>query len=264
VTASLARVLHIARREWLELRRQPVMIAVITCLFGMIAALVTAALAIVDLVARTPQMRDTLSHELPLAGLDAYVFLEDIANQVLTLGNFLLFTQFLGIAAVLAGHTVLHDRQCGTLPFLLLAPVRRAELLAGKVLGALGPPLGLFLVWSAGTGLILGLFPITENLGEALPPSPAWLVAWALGTPAWATFICTLCAIVSSLSRDVRTAQQAVWFVMFFSTLLCGVLLAGMLAQGVVFELIVAAVGAVCAVAALLVGATVIRREVIG
>ena len=81
------------------------------------------------------------------------------------------------IAAVLAGHSVLHDRQSGTLTFLLLAPVRRTELLLGKVLGAIGPSFAMYLVISGGATVLASTFAITEPYAVRLPPSPPFLVA---------------------------------------------------------------------------------------
>src|SRR5204863_433941 len=78
---------------------------------------------------------------------------DGIVASALQLYAFLTFTQFLGIAAVCCGHAMLHDRQCGTLSFLLLAPVGRFELLTGKVLGAIGWALGLYLVENGAAAL---------------------------------------------------------------------------------------------------------------
>ncbi len=46
---------------------------------------------------------------------------------------------------------------------------------------------------------------------------------------AWAAFVSTVCAIVSSVLSDVLTAQQIAWLAMFFATLLCGFALSALL-----------------------------------
>ena len=68
-------------------------------------------------------------------------------------------------------------------------------------------------------------------------------------------------ATLSAMARDVRTAQQGVWFVMFPATLSAGYLLAGRMADGPVVQLVVAALALVLAGAALLVGSQVISRD---
>jgi FtsH-binding integral membrane protein len=70
-----------------------------------------------------------------------------------------------------------------------------------------------------------------------------------------------VCVTVSSVARDVRTAQQAVWFVVFFATLLAGFLLTMALPQGAGMQLAAAAVAAFGTAITLLVGAQAISRD---
>ncbi len=257
----IARVWVIARREWLEQLRQPAMLGAIGFLFLAIGALVTGALGLLDLVVRDPDAIAEISRWLPAGDVAPEENLRGIAAAVIGVGNWLIFTQFLGIAAVLAGHAILHDKQMNTLPFLLLAPVSRAELLLGKVLGALGAPLVLYVAVTGVASLVAAQLPIAEASASRLPPSPAWLVAFFIGGPAWAMFISTMCAIVSTLARDVRTAQQVVWFIMFFATFACGYLLAGLLSMGVGAQLLVAGAGICATVGAVAFGPQVISRD---
>jgi ABC-type Na+ efflux pump permease subunit len=71
----------------------------------------------------------------------------------------------------------------------------------------------------------------------------------------------TVCTIVSSVAHDVRTAQQGVWFVVFFGTLICGFLLTSTLPEGVGMLLVVSLIGALGAVAAIVIGSVVIQRD---
>ena len=257
----MSRILHIAGREWRELGRQPWMLASVGSLFLVIALLTTSAVALLSLISSNPQMLHTLEAMLPFPGLDAEIFIEDAAQAVVNTANFLMFTQLLGITAVLAGHTVLHDRQCGTLPFLLLSPISRVELLTGKILGALGIPLVFYIVFDLLSAVAMRLCPITTNLPPILPPSPAWIMAFLISGPLWAAVVCTLCAIVSSLARDVRTAQQVVWFLMFFASTILGYLLSTLIAYGVVVQLIIAGAAILMLGTALFVGAVVMSRD---
>lgn len=255
------RILLIARREWLEQLRQPAMLTVITALFVAIALLVLAALVLLDQVARDPARTVELARWLPVDGGEPREVLQGLVRGTVSLANWLIFTQFLGIVAVLAGHAVLHDHQSHTLPFLLLAPVRREELLLGKVLGALGLPFMLYVFVSGGASMAAAALPVTGALDDRLPPDPAWMIAFFVGGPLWGMVVASLCAIVSTMARDVRTAQQVVWFVMFFATFLCGYLLAVLLPEGPIVQLAVAGAALVATWAAITAGSQLISRD---
>lgn len=254
------RVLHIAKREWLEQRRQPSMLAVITGLYLLLTLVVVSPLVMLQYASVNPEVQLALGGILGDAA-SADAFIETGVFGALVSFNFLMFTQFLGIAAVMSGHAVLHDRQSGTLTFLLLSPVRRLELFTGKVIGAMGPSFLLYVVVSGGTALTLLAIPITAAHPDYLATNPAWWVAFLAGGPLWGIFIATVCTIVSSFASDVRTSQQAVWFVMFFGQFLCGLLLTNNLSSGVGAQIGVAVAGGLAAAAALFAGSLTFRRD---
>src|SRR5262249_17269322 len=136
--ARVTRVLAIARREWLEQRREPWMLLTIGAQYASVATGVVAGVLALGWLGGRPMGEALLSERL---GTPPSALVE----PALVLFDFLLFTQLLGIVAVGSGQAVLHDRQCGTFTFLLLAPIGRFELISGKVLGAVGWPLGLYL-----------------------------------------------------------------------------------------------------------------------
>lgn len=260
------RIWHIASREWMEQRRQPWMMVAIGSLFLLIGLLYAGALALLEKLRVTPAAHHDMLAWLPSIGLDPgasdpVVALRSLAAVVVGVGTWLIFTQYLGITAVLAGHSVLYDRERGALPFLLLAPVRRTELLAGKVLGAIGPSTALYLLISGAASAFAGSLPVTADAAQRLPPSPEFLIAFVFGGPIWAAAVSAVAAVLSALSSDVRTAQQGVWFVMFFATFGCGYLLAGMLGAGVPATISVVAFGVLCNSAAMIVGGQVISRD---
>lgn len=255
------RILHIARREWLEQARQPVMLGIIATLYALVAGIVLVALAILGYVASDPTRVEAVGLLLGVDGGGAAAI--DVMTGVVVTGfNFLVFSQFLGIAGVLAGHAVLHDRQCGTLTFLLLAPVRRAELVLGKVVGAIGPAWVLYLTINGAASLLATRSSVVAGHEAHLPTSPAWWVAFLLGGPLLALLVATVCTIASAVARDVRTAQQGVWFLVFFATLGCGFVLTNGMAAGVGVQLGVAAAAALAVILAVVFGATVITRDI--
>lgn len=255
----MKRVFLIARREWTENLRQRWLVGTLALQLGVIALGASRLLAAIDRLsgisdadAKLRYWSDLLGFPMSLSGVTAFA-VEGL--------NYLVLTQLLGMTAVIAGHAALHDRQCGTLPFLLLAPIRRTELLVGKVLGALSLPLAVYLTVGGGTIAWASTLPVTASVGEVLPPSGGWMVAFFLGAPAWATCISALCVTISSLAADVRTAQQAAWVLVFFASFVVGPLLVNLMAAGAFVQLVVAGVGAGCAVAAIGVATLVVSRE---
>lgn len=251
---DLSAALWIARREWLEHRRQPWMLAAIGTLQAIVAGLTVFGVAALDWVQRHAEGTDLVAQAVAVPPAE-------LAASVLTTFDFLAFTQFLGIAAVASGHALLHDRQCGTLTFLLLAPVGRLELLLGKVAGALGWPLLLYLIVDGTAALALCAFPVARTAPELLPLSPAFHVALLLGAPAWAAFLGAVGTLLSAVASDVRAAQQGVWFAVFFTSLAAGGLLTWSLTAGVALELAVALLGATAAAATLIGGSSVLAKD---
>lgn len=255
----MSRVLAVILREWRENTRQRWLLITLATQFALIAFGGAWILGQVDWLATIPNGEKKLEFwsgqlgmPLSLTGLVA------LAVQAL---DYLVLTQLLGMTAVIAGHAALHDRQCGTLPFLLLAPLRRVELLTGKVLGALSVPLAVYLVVGGATLAWAASFAVTAPVASMLPPSPGWLVAFLLGAPAWATCIGALCVAVSSLSQDVRTAQQAAWVLVFVATFVVGPLLVSLMPYGAGVQLAVAAMGLGLAALAIGVATLVVSRE---
>ena len=216
---------------------------------------------VLNLVAGNADALGRFHRRIPSMGATPDELLANILAIVVPITNWLIFTQFLGIAAVIAGHSVLHDRQSNTLPFLLLAPVRRGELLAGKVLGSIGFPFLIYVIFSGTACALIASTSVAAPYANVLPPSPAWLVAFFLGGPAWACAIGSICAIISSMTRDVRTAQQGVWLVVLIAQFACGLMLTVLLPDGPMVQLGVALTGFATAALTIWMGSQVISRD---
>ncbi|MEZ4317528.1 MAG: ABC transporter permease subunit [Myxococcota bacterium] len=252
-------ILHIARREWLEVARHPGILAICAGLLGLIAVICLGALALLQALLADPLHVQTLTAVLG-SPESAEAFLGGAVQATLTAWDFLIFSQYLGFVGVMAGHTLLHDRQVGTLPFLLLAPVRRHTLLLGKVLGVLVPLTAVYVVLCGVGGLLTLPLTVTAAYPELGPRSLGWWAALLVSGPSWAAFVATTCAVVSSLARDVRMAQQAVWFVVFFVQLIVAFLITGALGS-VGAQVGAAGLGLLATVIAQIVGAGVLSRD---
>ena len=112
------------------------------------------------------------------------------------------------LGGLLGAHALLNDRERGVLPFLLLSPVSRVQLLLGKVLGCAALALGIHLVLGGLQGLALARFELAQMVPELLPFSAGWCVAFFLGAPAWTFVLTGASVLVSGVARDVRTSQM--------------------------------------------------------
>ena len=202
----------------------------------------------------------TFLDQLAAAGIVLGTF-DDIVLSVVHVANLTNATQLMIFTSILCGHAVLHDRQCGTLAFLLLAPLTRAQLLVAKVIGAMVIPTGIY----ATAGLLMVLAPralkVTEPAADLLPFSGGWTVGFLLATPIWSFVIGALCAIVSSIARDVRTAQMVTSIVVYFTSVGLGAAIVAAIPEGAVAQLGLSIVGVFAAAATVMIGSSVISRD---
>lgn len=257
----MRRVLLIVRREVREILRQRALVATMVTLLAVIVAAHLALLAYLDTLMATPAGVAGFGHFMKQFGMPMDAPAPAMAQLVLSTLTYLEVAQLLGMTAVLAGHAAIHDRLCGTRPFLLLAPVTRLELLTGKVLGALVVPQAVFGITATVAGAIAATSPLGRLAPDHLPTGAAWWIMIALGAPAWATAVGTLCVLVSGRVADVRTAQQAAWFLVFFATLALSPLLVGLLSLGPAVQLAVAVAGLLVLATLLGVGAQTLGRH---
>jgi len=257
----MSRIWTILRREGLEQRRQPGMLAVMSGLMILVSGAPLMTLTMLSIVDAQPGGPEQVAALMEGLGVSLNAPIASMVAPAVSAMNFLLISQLLGMCAVLAGHTILHERQCGTLPFLLLSPIRRSELVLGKVIGAmLWPVMTFWVVGGVSCGLA-GQLSVTASSASNLPPASGWWVAYALSAPSWAMFVCGLCVLVSSLARDVRAAQQGVWVVVFFATLICGGMVSGTIQAGGATEAGVALVGMLCSIGVIGAAAQVLSRD---
>ncbi len=256
--SGVARIRRIMAREILEQRRQPAMLITVAALFAAVSALGVVGTVLLDRLAHDAAMQTTLSG---FAGDALIADLAPMQDAVLAMTVFLGISQYLGVCAVLAGHGMLHERQCGTFTFLLLAPVRRLELLMGKVAGALLVPTALYLFTTVVTSILLSGSDAVARAPYMAVPSAAWVVGIGLAGPAWTMACASACTLISAHVADVRTAQQAVWLVVFFATVALGPLITAALPAGPGVQLLSAGAGALASGTLLYAGALLTRRD---
>jgi len=254
----MRRFLCIARTEVLEHRRQPWMIFILAANYALWICVFGVFFLIIDSVSSRPASLALFKQQTGALGIELDAFLQ-LATS--TFGS-LSFTNLPLYVAIMSGTSVLHDRECGTMPFLMLAPVTRGQLLAGKLAGAMTIPLVFHLVFVGTSSLVLGRLPLLAPFAHKFGASPAWWVAFLVGAPASAAFVGALGTVISALSRDVRTSMQYTSFFIGLLSLGIGFVLVDGITKGIALQLAFAGGCGVATALTLLVGARLISRDV--
>ncbi len=254
----MRRFLRIARTEVLEHRRQPWMLFILAANYLLWIGVFGLLFWLVDRVVGQPEVFATFQQQLQGFGVEVGAFLQLATSSF----GSLVFTNLPLFVAIMSGTSVLHDRECGTLPFLMLAPVTRRQLLAGKLAGAMALPLAFHLVFVGASSLLLGRLDVLAPYAHKFGASPAWWVAFLLGAPASAAFVGALGTVISALSRDVRTSMQYTSFFIGLLSLGIGFVLVDGIPKGAGVQLAYAACCLVGTALTLLVGARLISKDV--
>ncbi len=254
----MKRLLRIAHTEVLEHRRQPWMLFILAANYALWIVLFGGGFLLLDQLAGNPETLGPLKKQLGGMGVEF-----DTALQLATstFGS-MCFTNLPLFVAIMSGTSVLHDRECGTMPFLMLAPVTRLQLLVGKLAGAMAIPLVFHLGFVGVSSLALGRLDSLAPYAHKFGASPAWWLAFLVGAPASAAFVGALGTVISALSRDVRTSMQFTSFFIGLLSLGFGWVLVDGLTQGLELQLLFAGGCLVAAAATLFLGARLISRDV--
>ena len=251
-------VLRIARVEVLEHLRQPWMIFILAANYALFLIAFGLLFRGVESLSVRPEALASLRAQLAAFGVELDTFLKLATSSF----GSLMFTSFPLYVAIFSGTSVLHDRECGTLPFLMLAPLTRRTLLAGKLAGAMAIPLALHLLFVGGSSLMFADYASLAPFAHKLGASPAWWVAFLVGAPAAAAFVGSLGTVISALSGDMRTSMQYTSFFIGLLSLAFGFVLVDGISEGPTVQWGFAVGCALAAGGTLLFGAWLVSRDV--
>jgi ABC-type transport system involved in multi-copper enzyme maturation permease subunit len=254
----MKRFLLIAQTEVLEHRRQPWMLFILAANYALWICFFGALFLIMDRVSSRPEILAPIKRQMAGFGVEFGAFLQ-LATS--TFGS-LSFTNLPLYVAIMSGTSVIHDRECGTMPFLMLAPVTRRQLLAGKLAGAMTIPLVFHLLFVGTSTILLGRLESLAPFAHKFGASPAWWLAFLVGAPASAAFVGALGAVISALSRDVRTSMQYTSFFIGLLSLGIGFVLVDGISKGMMLQVVFAGGCIVATALTLLVGARLISQDV--
>lgn len=253
-------ILRIARTEVLEHTRQPWMLFILGANYVLWTLVFGVFFVLVDRLQGSPELMDDLRRQTAALGVE----FDTVLRLATSTWGSLSFTNLPLFVAIMSGTSVLHDRESGTLPFLMLAPVTRPQLLLGKLLGAMAVPFAFHLVCVGVSALAFSRLPALEPWAYKFGGSAVWWVAFLIGAPASAAFVGALGTVISARSRDVRTSMQFTSFFIGLLSLGIGAVLVDGLTQGVPLQLGFALGCLVAASLTLGVGARLLSRDVTG
>lgn len=257
-------ILPVAKTEILEQRRQPWMLFILGLNYLIWGAAFLGVVFLLDYALSSPEVMHAVSLRAPQLSLDGASPFDNLVKLATSSFGALLFTTLPLYVAIMAGYSVLHDREVGALPFLMLAPLTRYQLLVGKLLGAMAIPYLIHLALVAPWLLIAGQFGVMSDYAAQLGGSPAFWVAYLIGGPAAAFLVGALGTVISGLSKDVRTSMQYTSFFIGFLSLGFGFALFDGIPAGVWFQLAIAVGNVTAGLGILVVGSQIVSRDLGG
>ena len=116
------------------------------------------------------------------------------------------------VPSTIAAYSIIGEKNSHTLEPLLATPVRRWQLLAGKMLAALLP--AVLVTWVSGGLFIAELAILTDANVVSHVVTGGWLILFIASTPLLGLIAVAVMTAISSRVNDTRTAQQlSIWAV---------------------------------------------------
>ncbi len=116
------------------------------------------------------------------------------------------------VPSIIAAYSIIGEKNNRTLEPVLATPVRRWQLLAGKILAALLP--AVIVTWMSGGLFIAELAIFTDANVVSHVVTAGWLILFLASTPLLGLIAVAIMTAISSRVNDTRTAQQlSVWAV---------------------------------------------------
>ncbi len=255
------RIWAIVEKEWLDMRKNKMIIATMALLPILLVALI---LGTTYFMQRTPEEELNLdtgkSFSLPpeLAALgvkDGFIVLMN--DQYM----FYLLLIPMALPVYVAAYSIIGEKETRSLEPLLATPVSTAELLVAKTITAVAP--AVILAWLSFALTAIGMYFIASRVVFAQLVRPVWTLGMLLLSPLFALLSTSSGVIASSRINDPRSAQQVT--VIFILPLIGAsiAVLAGKIFMNVQVMLWAAAVVALINLGVLWVAVKLFQRETI-
>jgi len=198
------KVLVILRKEFMEIVQQRVLLLSI-----LLPSLLFVVIPLIFLQ-RVGNGSKVSSLNVPsLQGLTLHEYTQGLVGTEFS-NIFLLLPMI--VPSTIAAYSIIGEKTSHTLEPLLATPVRRWQLLAGKMLAALLP--AVLLTWVSGGLFIAELAIVTDANVVSHVVTGGWLILFIAGTPLLGLIAVAVMTAISSRVNDTRTAQQlSIWAV---------------------------------------------------
>jgi ABC-2 type transport system permease protein len=207
------KVLVILRKEFLEIAQQRILLYSI-----LLPPLLFVVLPFIFLQRGGNGSRASALKVPSLQGLTVHEYTQGLVGTEFS--NIYILLSMI-VPSVIAAYSIIGEKSNHTLEPLLATPVRRWQLLAGKMLSALLP--AVVVTWISGGLFIAELAILTDANVVSHVVTAGWLILFLCSTPLLGLIAVAIMTAISSRVNDTRTAQQlSIWAVVPILGLILG------------------------------------------
>jgi ABC-2 type transport system permease protein len=200
----MRKVVVILRKEFREIRQQRVLLFSI-----LLPPLLFVVLPLIFLLRGGNGSNASSLHVPSLQGLTLHEYTQGVIGT--TFSNIFILLSMI-VPSIIAAYSIIGEKSNRTLEPLLATPVRRWQLLAGKILAALLP--AVLVTWVSGGLFIAELAIVTDANVVSHVVTGGWLILFLACTPLLGLIAVAIMTAISSRVNDTRTAQQlSIWAV---------------------------------------------------
>ena len=200
----MRKVFVILRKEFREIRQQRILLYSI-----LLPPLLFVVLPLIFLERNSNGSNASALHLPSLQGLTIHEYTQGVIGT--TFSNVFILLSLI-VPSIIAAYSIIGEKSNRTLEPLLATPVRRWQLLAGKILAALLP--AVLVTWVSGGLFIAELAIVTDANVVSHVVTGGWLILFLAGTPLLGLIAVSVMTAISSRVNDTRTAQQlSIWAV---------------------------------------------------
>jgi ABC-2 type transport system permease protein len=209
----MRKVLVILRKEFLDMLQQRTLLYTI-----LLPPLLFVVIPFIFLQRVGSASRASSLHLPSLQGLTLHEYSQALIGT--TFSNIYILLAMI-VPSTIAAYSIIGEKSNRTLEPLLATPVRRWQLLAGKILAALLP--AVLLTWVSGGLFIAELAIFTDADVVSHVVTGGWLILFLAGTPLLGLIAVAVMTAISSRVNDTRTAQQlSIWAVVPIAGIILG------------------------------------------
>jgi ABC-2 type transport system permease protein len=209
----MRKVVVILRKEFLDMLQQRTLLFTI-----FLPPLLFAVLPLFYLQLGGNSSRASALQVPSLHGLTAHEYAQGLVGTLFS--NIYILLAMI-VPSTIAAYSIIGEKSSHTLEPLLATPVRRWQLLGGKILAALLP--AVLLTWVSGGLFIAELAIFTDANVVSHVVTGGWLILFIAGTPLLGLIAVAVMTAISSRVNDTRTAQQlSIWAVVPIAGIILG------------------------------------------